>query len=137
MNAVPQTVELLRASGAVRAELTYGERDSESCWVRVAYAAQSFVGEGSDYFDALVALRRQLEALSILIRVNGAGQNVWPSGMSRSMGSGIQAYRMTLGSQARTVDLVHIFECSTGIEPATITEQERFRDQWFASLGSA
>ena len=137
MNSIPQTVELLRAGGAVQAELTYGEHNSESCWVRLTCAAQSFVGEGSDYFDALVALRGQLEAQSTLIRINGASRNVWPSGMSRSMGGGIQAYRMTLGSQARTADLVHIFECAAGIEPATIAEQERFRDQWFASLGSA
>ena len=137
MKALPQTVELLQASSAVRAELTYGEHNSESCWVRLAYGSQSFLGEGSDYFDALVALRRQLEAQDTLIRVNGVSLNVWPSGMSRSMGGGIRAYRMTLGSQARTADLVHIFECSTGIEPATIAEQERFRDEWFASLCSA
>ena len=137
MNAVPRSVELLRAGSVVQAELTYGEHNSESYWVRLVCREQSFIGEGSDYFDALVALRRQLEAQGTFIRVNGAGQNVWPSGMSRSMGGGIKAYRMTLGSQARMADLVHIFECSTGIEPATIAEQERFRDQWFASLGSA
>jgi hypothetical protein len=137
MNAVPRSVELLRAGVVVHAELTYGEHNSESYWVRLACREQSFIGEGTDYFEALVALRRQLEAQGTFIRVNGAGQNVWPSGMSRSMGGGIKAYRMTLGSQARMADLVHIFECSTGIEPATIAEQERFRDQWFASLGSA
>src|SRR5688572_29170715 len=101
MDTVPRVVELLKAGAVLQAELAYGEHDSESCWVRLVYSEQSFIGEGSDYFDALVALRRQLEAQSTLIRVNGAGRNVWPSGMSRSMGGGIQAYRMTLGSQAR------------------------------------
>jgi hypothetical protein len=140
MNAVPLTVQLLSASGVAPGELTYGERSSgegPECWVRLVYGGRSFIGEGGDYFDALVALRKHLEAQGTLIRVNGAARNVWPSGMSRSMGGGLKAYRMTLGAQAGIADLVHIFESSVGVEPATIAEQENFRDQWFASLAAA
>jgi hypothetical protein len=140
MNTTPRTVELLSADGVAHGELTYGEysstTDSESCWVRLARAEHVLLGHSGDYFDALIDLRRQLEAQGTLIRVNGAGRNIWPSGMSRSMGAGIKAFRLSLGQQARMADLVHIFESSVGIEPVTIAEQEHFRDQWFASVAA-
>lgn len=140
LEPVPQTVELLGPGGVARAELTYGEHSSSGAtpyWVRLVRAEHMLVGEGGDYFDALVALRKQLEAERTFIRVNGACRDVWPSGMSRSMGGGIKAYRMRLGSPARMADLVAIFECSAEAEPTTIAEQEKFRDQWFASLSAA
>jgi hypothetical protein len=140
MEAVPHTVELLGPVGALPAELGYGEHSSSPAlpyWVRLAFGGRVLTGEGGDYFDALVALRRQLESERILIRVNGACRDVWPSGMSRNIGGGLKAYRMHLGLQARMADLVPIFEYSVGSEPTTIAEQEHFRDQWFASLAAA
>jgi hypothetical protein len=44
-------------------------------------------------------------------------------------------HRLTLGSQARTKDLIHMFENDDEVQPATVKEQRAFDDQWIASLG--
>jgi hypothetical protein len=44
---------------------------------------------------------------------------------------------MRLGQQARTVDLVDIFALDPESHPCSVAEQQRFLEQWFASLGAA
>jgi hypothetical protein len=51
--------------------------------------------------------------------------------MARDMGSGLRAYKMTLGQPASRQDLVDIFATGPDVVPATIVEQEAFRDQWW------
>ncbi|MBK8170427.1 MAG: hypothetical protein IPK60_08790 [Sandaracinaceae bacterium] len=46
--------------------------------------------------------------------------NVFPSGMSRSMGHGTMAYRLTLGLPALRAHLTSIFEASPELVPATV-----------------
>ena len=45
---------------------------------------------GADLFDALIALRRRLEDLGCRLLCAGARRDVYPSGMSRTMGGGTE-----------------------------------------------
>jgi hypothetical protein len=86
--------------------------------------------EESDWFNCLIALRRMLEAHGWRILCNGARPNVWPSGMSRSMGGGALAYawpreQRTLGPE----DLVNIFDEASPEQIVAVDEHlDNFRD---------
>jgi hypothetical protein len=51
------------------------------------------------FFDALCAIRQRLEEQGAMLDCYGASLNVFPSGMSRDMGRGVKAYKLTLGSE--------------------------------------
>lgn len=129
---VPIFSEHLQKSG----ELSYDEFESGDCEVVLIFEGQRFAGQAEDYFDALIAVRKPLEEQGYLIGVYGASRNVWPSPMSRSMGGGIKAYKMELGRQALSQDLVNIFDSGADLIPATIAEQEQYKEDWFSSLRS-
>src|SRR5205823_5490193 len=63
-----------------------------------------------DFFEALQRLRLQLEKDGALLHCFGASENVYPSGMQRSMRPAILAYRTKIGSPASREDIVNIFE---------------------------
>jgi len=133
-------IALLRGSESLAATLVQSSievGDDESvCRLELSFNDGDVLGTGPDFFEALLSLRRQLEPKGLLLSVYGASRNVWPSGMSRSMGLGVKAYRMTKGKQALTPDLVNIFATGSDVEPVTIAEQEQFKSDWFASLGA-
>lgn len=104
------------------------------CRLELQFNDKKFQASGQDFFEALLGIRRQLEPVGLLVQIYGGSRNVWPSGVSRSMGLGVRAYKMAKGQQALTRDLVDIFATGTDVEPVTIAEQEKFRDEWFASL---
>jgi len=52
--------------------------------------------QGNDLFDAFLSLRQKLEEMNFRLLCAGSRHNVWPSGMSRSMGGGRKAYPRTL-----------------------------------------
>ena len=134
-------VKLLLNGGATTGRLAIAESDSPQeaalCFIELELQHGRFSAKAPDFFEALVLLRQQLEPQGVLICVNGASRDVWPSAMARSMGAGRRAYRMRLGHQARTDDLVDIFALAPESQPCTVAEQERFRDQWFRSLEGA
>jgi hypothetical protein len=105
------------------------------CRLELQFNRKQFHASGPDFFEALLGIRRQLEPAGLLVAIYGGSRNVWPSGMSRSMGLGLQAYKMAKGKQALMRDLVDIFATGADVEPVTIAAQEQFRDEWFASLG--
>ncbi|MBD7923494.1 hypothetical protein [Xanthomonas bonasiae] len=133
-------IALLRESASLAATLVQSlievGDDESACRLELSFKDGDVLGTGPDFFEALLSLRRQLEPKGLLLFVYGASRNVWPSGMSRSMGLGVKAYRMTKGKQALTRDLVDIFATGSDVEPVTIAEQEQFRNEWFASLGA-
>ena len=92
-------------------------------------------GIEDDYFLAMYAIRRVLEQEGALLRCYGACKNVYPSGMSRSMGGGVKAYKLTLGSPAKIADLVSIFDTGPDVVPVTVAEQEDFFKRWIKSFG--
>ena len=135
MEPLSRNIDLLQGSRLVQAELRASETREDPYRVEIVFDGQSVVGVGGDCFDALLEARRHLESQGILVCLEGAREDVWPSGMSRSMGAGRKAYRMTLGKQALKSDLVDIFaEAKT---PASIAEQDAYRHAWFESLGQA
>ncbi|HEY5723947.1 MAG TPA: hypothetical protein VIT45_16680 [Allosphingosinicella sp.] len=87
---------------------------------------------GRDLFQAMIALRRELDASGKKLLCAGARRDVFPSGMARSMGSARKAYVMKLGEPATI--LVDIFEPAHADQIATVDEQQRFREQWIVSL---
>lgn len=109
--------------------------DFKEVKLRLEFAGTSLEARDRDgYFSALCQIRRQLEVSGMLLVCYGASLNVYPSGMSASMGSGEKAYRQTLGKAALTADLVVIFDVGPDIVPATIDAQREFHQQWIKSL---
>jgi len=133
------SVTLLRNSEIVSAILVQQEVEYVGsrpvCSLELCFEGNTLAASGSDFFEALVGIRKQLEPAGLLLQVYGSSRNVWPSGMSRSMGLGKAGYRMTMGKQALKQDMVNIFATGPDLDPATVAEQERFKDEWFASLG--
>jgi hypothetical protein len=85
-----------------------------------------------DLFDALIALRRELDAAGCRLLCAGARRDVFPSGMSREMGGARKAYICRLGSPAH--QLVDIFDEALPEQVGTVDEQHGFRQRWIASL---
>ena len=86
-----------------------------------------------DLFDALVALRGELEDMGAQLLCAGARPDVFPSGMSREMGLGIKAYVNRIGFPSRRADLVDIFDCAAaGV--GSVAEQNAFHKKWLESL---
>jgi hypothetical protein len=59
-----------------------------------------------DFFEALKLLRRELERTGALLHCFGASENVYPSGMQKSMGPAVLAYKMRIGSPALRQDML-------------------------------
>jgi len=133
-----RTVGLVRGDERLVGHLICGEgTDSEAAPHSLALEIgdERFESAGDDVFDCLLSIRQRLEGLGLQICVNGACIEVWPSPMSRSMGGGRRAYRMTFGQQALNKDLVDIFDMAEDGRPGTIAEQTQYRADWFTSLG--
>ncbi|HYP29482.1 MAG TPA: hypothetical protein VE262_22415 [Blastocatellia bacterium] len=108
--------------------------DQGTCRLTLRYSDKELIAEEDDYFDALCSIRRRLETVGMRPLCYGASKNVFPSGMSRDMGQGLIAYRMSVGQPARMVDMVSIFETGPDVEPASVEEQEQYFEQWLKSL---
>jgi hypothetical protein len=90
---------------------------------------------GGDLFEALVALRTELERAGKRLICAGARIDSFPSGMSRSMGGGRRAYITRLGAPA--TETVDIFDTTSSDSVGTVSEQKAFHDQWVRSLTGA
>ena len=86
-------------------------------------------------FEVLEQLRQYLEEKHIQILCNGAALNVYPSPMALSMGAGRLAYKLILGKQAKTEDMVDIFDYDDKYSFVSIAEQRNFYKDWLNSLG--
>jgi hypothetical protein len=106
----------------------------EVCHITFKYRGRSISASAEDFFDALSQIRLLLEPERLIPFCYGASLNVFPSGMSRSMGSGLRAYRLTMGHQALTKDLVSIFGSGPDVIPASVARQKEFFDDWIKSL---
>jgi hypothetical protein len=94
----------------------------------------SLTGQADDCFAALQIIRRKAEGLSWNICCKGARRNVWPSGMSRSMGGGKKAYVLEMGQQSRRDSLVKIFDADIPESYSSVADQEAYAHAWFESL---
>ncbi len=90
--------------------------------------------KGENFFDALLALRKELEKRNIQILCNGAAENVYPSTMQLAMGDGRLAYKLYLGQQARMLDLVDIFEYDKSLDFVSVETQLKFYNKWIKNI---
>jgi hypothetical protein len=88
--------------------------------------------QGQDLFEALVALRTELEKNNARLLCSGARVAVFPSGMSKSMGGGRKAYITTLGASA--TEMVDIFDPTEFELTGTVSQQQEFHNRWIQSL---
>jgi len=134
-----QQVVLQRGHSLLEGTLSHYESEEEgsSCVVELRFDERTISGKSEDFFDALIQVRRTLEKENVLLLVYGGSKNVWPSAMARSMGAGLRAYKMTMGKQALKTDLVEIFASGPDVQPCTVAEQEKYKDEWFSSLSAA
>jgi hypothetical protein len=107
--------------------------DSRACEIEVLMGQKAWTRIATDYFAALVLVRRDLEADGWLLSCYGGSRNVFPSGMARDMGLGLKAYKMRLGQHARNEDLVDIFTSGPDVDPVSVDDQETFWKEWLAS----
>ena len=126
-----------RVPAKVTADEIYVE-DKEIYRISLEQGTEVRVAESEeDFFEALKRLRLDLEKTGALLRCFGASENVYPSGMQKSMGPAILAYRMRIGFSTSRQDIVNIFEADETVVPSTVEQQERFRQRWMDSLGNS
>jgi hypothetical protein len=104
----------------VKLLLTFGDKELEST--------------SDNFFDALSAIRQELERDDLLLFCYGASRNVYPSPMILNMGVGEMAYKLTLGRKPRQEDLVSIFDIGADVVPVKVSEQVQFYEEWMRSL---
>ena len=102
---------------------------------RVGNYTCPYTATAPDVFEALVRLRRQLEPDGLMIAVQGARRDTYPSGMARDMGAGMKVYVLHPGLRGRRGDLVETLDDALPDELATVDEQQAFRDAWLAERG--
>ena len=103
--------------------------------VTVEIPGDSWTGTSENAFDALTAVRRQLDSLGILLGVEGARLHSTSSGMMRDQGGGLTVIRLTLGQQGRREDQHDTFGEAPFREVATVEAQDAFFTRWLDSLG--
>ncbi|WP_119303623.1 hypothetical protein [Dongia deserti] len=108
--------------------------DNDICRLSCSYRGKLIEAEAADFFDALCKIRRQLWDDGLIPFCYGASMNVYPSGMARDMGKGLKAYKLTEGQHTSIVDLVDIFAEGPDVVPAPVEIQQRFWEDWLASV---
>jgi hypothetical protein len=98
------------------------------------FRAKQITRNAEDLFEAMCSIRKVLEEEGALLRCYGASRNVYPSGMTRDMGSGRKAYKLRMGAPAKLEDLVSILDTGPDVTPVTVEEQEKFFNAWIKSL---
>ena len=109
--------------------------NNENVKLELCYRNRTIESSAENYFDALTNLRRKLEKDNIQILCKGTNRNVYPSAMQLNMGTGRNAYTLTMHKQAMQCDVVDIFEPSSVDEYVSVDEQERYFNLWAESLG--
>lgn len=99
--------------------------------VRVGNYTCPYTATGPDAFEALVRLRRQLEPDGLMVAVQGARRDTYPSGMARDMGGGMKVYILQLGVPGRP-DLVETLDDAMPEQLGTVDEQKAFNSVWLA-----
>lgn len=102
--------------------------------IKFQFEQKIIVKKAENYFEALLALRRELERNEMKLLCKGCCQNVYPSAMLLSMGDGRKAYTLQMGEQAKLASLVDIFEKCDSDQYASIEEQYNYYEAWINSL---
>lgn len=110
--------------------------DADRVRLAVKFGGGEITHEADDFFSALCSIRTELEVTGLMPRCYGSSRNVYPSGMSRGMGTGDKAYRLYPGQRGRTADLVEIFDDGPDVDPVSVLVQEDHYRAWLESLHS-
>jgi hypothetical protein len=106
------------------------------CHISFHYRDRVIEADAADYFEAFCHIRLQLEHERLIPFCYGASMNVFPSGMCRSMGAGMQAYRLTPGEKPTQEDLVNIFDEAVDVIPVYVAMQKKRFEDWLKSVGA-
>lgn len=129
-------VPLLRPDGTyLLSTALLTELDNDDCHIEITWDDHRLESTSNDFFDAFCLIRHELWKSKLLPTCYGAHLHAFPSGMARSMGGGRKLYRLTLGKQALTKDLVQLFDAGEDVIPSTVDDQRQFFDEWVGSLG--
>jgi hypothetical protein len=89
---------------------------------------------GTDYFDGLQHVRRELEAGSWYPLCNGARVDCYPSGMARDMGMGLSVYVLSVKpGLRRRLPVIATFEVAPKDLVGTVADQDRYFRAWLES----
>lgn len=128
---------LLKNTEIINVELKlYEEAPENQDMVRIdlALGDNEISCTGENFFNTLLEIRKELEKMNILIVCNGAAENVYPSPMQLSMGTGRTAYRQCLHQQARMTDVVDIFEYDENLKIVDVETQLKYHNEWLKSI---
>ena len=126
------SVRLVGGSDGERATFEINDVKNR-CLLTCRYRDKTISSDATDFFEALVSIRRQLQADGLAPYCYGASLNVFPSGMARDMARGLAAYKLTPGKHANRADLVKIFDEGTDVVPTDVDAQEQFFRDWVGS----
>ena len=126
------TINLIGGEDDETATLTTESRDGR-CHITFRYRDRVIEASATDYFKAFSQIRLQLEPERLIPFCYGASLNVFPSGMARDMGSGLSAYRLTIGRTPAKDALVRIFDSGPDVIPASVANQEQHYNDWLKS----
>jgi hypothetical protein len=132
-------------SETIRVTVQFADKMRSECTVEVSGAPPwklTFCGidpgrrefAADDLFEAMTALRTELEGLGCLLLCAGARVDAFPSGMSRGMSGGRKAYITRLGLPAGSHDIVDVFDYAEPESIGTVEQQREFHEKWIASL---
>ena len=134
MNKGKYNIQLISSSGElIHAVVEYDDDEAPYC-VTLRFEDQKIQETAENVFTAFTGIRRILERLELRPVCFGASRNVYPSAMALSMGAGVKAYRLTMGTPAMRSDLVHIFKNDPSVNPVYPPEQAEFYSKWINSL---
>jgi phage tail tape-measure protein len=70
--------------------------------------------------------------IELVVAVQGARRDTYPSGMARDMGGGMQVYVTRPGRHARREDSVKTLDDAPPDQIATVDQQREFAEAWRA-----
>lgn len=113
--------------------------DKNNCLIKFCKDVDTeIIFSDNDFFASLVKLRDWVyDKEQLLPMCKGALINVYPSRMSRQMSNGMKAYSLTLKKQARTEDIIEIFDSikESEVNKLSIPKQQlEFFKKWVRSL---
>lgn len=100
--------------------------------IRLSIDSLGVAGSGDDLFDAMRALRVQLESRGLLLMCAGARVDAWPSGMSRDMSRARRVYINRIGQPSQ--NHVDIFAECDADQVGTVEAQQKHYDSWVKSF---
>lgn len=121
----------VRASGEIEDWTLQVSRPDGGWKLTLTGDRQSWAASGHNAFQALRALRAEIDRAGITIGLNGARPNAWASGMQADMGEGKVVYLCELGKPGRPSS-VRTLEPAPLDEVGSVAEQDEFHAAWLA-----